>query len=205
MPDHVRAATLIAMTTVVAAMASANAETITVKSPGGSNVVTIDSDKLTYSVSRNGKVIIEPSPLGLNLDIGTIGPGAKLTGRTGGNVNDTYDIVVGKARSAPDRYTHADLAFTAAGKPFNFHLLVRAYDDGVAFRYTLPEQAGLKTVKVKSETTQFNFAKDYDCWGANMGRFDTSFEAEYDQTKACLLYTSPSPRDATLSRMPSSA
>ena len=26
-----------------------------------------------------------------------------------------------------------------------------------------------------------------------------------DQTGACLLYTSPSPRDATLSRMPSSA
>jgi alpha-glucosidase len=187
MTDPVRAATLIAMTTVVAAMASANAETITVKSPGGSNVVTIDSDKLTYSVSRNGKVIIEPSPLGLNLDIGTIGPGAKLTGRTGGSVNDTYEIVVGKARSAPDRYTHADLAFAAAGKPFNFHLLVRAYDDGVAFRYTLPEQAGLSAVKVKSETTQFNFAKDYDCWGANMGRFDTSFEAEYDQTKASKL------------------
>ena len=86
MTDHVRAATLFAMTTVVAAMASASAETITVKSPGGANVVTIDSDKLTYSVSRNGKPIIEPSPLGLNLDIGTIGPGAKLTGRTGGSV-----------------------------------------------------------------------------------------------------------------------
>ena len=29
--------------------------------------------------------------------------------------------------------------------------------------------------------------------------------AEIDQLKVCLLYTSPSPRDATLSRMPSSA
>ena len=28
---------------------------------------------------------------------------------------------------------------------------------------------------------------------------------EYDRTVGCLLYTSPSPRDATLSRMPSSA
>ena len=27
----------------------------------------------------------------------------------------------------------------------------------------------------------------------------------FDQTEPCLLYTSPSPRDATLSRMPSSA
>ena len=29
--------------------------------------------------------------------------------------------------------------------------------------------------------------------------------AEYDFYRGCLLYTSPSPRDATLSRMPSSA
>ena len=30
-------------------------------------------------------------------------------------------------------------------------------------------------------------------------------DREFDELKACLLYTSPSPRDATLSRMPSSA
>ena len=30
-------------------------------------------------------------------------------------------------------------------------------------------------------------------------------EKDIDKLKACLLYTSPSPRDATLSRMPSSA
>ena len=31
------------------------------------------------------------------------------------------------------------------------------------------------------------------------------FKASYDKANSCLLYTSPSPRDATLSRMPSSA
>ena len=34
---------------------------------------------------------------------------------------------------------------------------------------------------------------------------ETRVEGWIDQRKACLLYTSPSPRDATLSRMPSSA
>ena len=33
----------------------------------------------------------------------------------------------------------------------------------------------------------------------------TAVYAPIDQSKHCLLYTSPSPRDATLSRMPSSA
>jgi alpha-glucosidase len=184
MPDHVRAATLLALTAAIAASPSAWAATVTVKSPDGRNAVTIDGDKLTYAVSRDGKSIIEPSPLGLNLDIAAIGPGAKLTGHAETSARDTYDIVVGKARSAPDHYNQSDLAFAANGKPLNFHVLVRAYDNGVAFRYAVPEQAGVGAFKVMNETTQFNFARDYDCWGANMGRFDTSFEAEYDQTKA---------------------
>ena len=34
---------------------------------------------------------------------------------------------------------------------------------------------------------------------------DRPYELEVDTASTCLLYTSPSPRDATLSRMPSSA
>ena len=35
--------------------------------------------------------------------------------------------------------------------------------------------------------------------------FDKAYEIETELERSCLLYTSPSPRDATLSRMPSSA
>jgi alpha-glucosidase len=181
MADPIRAASLFVLSALAA---SAGAATLTVASPDGRNLVTIDSDKLTYAVSRDGKRVIEASPLGLKLDIGAIGPGAKLSGHTERSVKDTYDIVVGKARSAPDHFNESALAFAANGKAPQFQLLVRAYDDGVALRYAVPEQAGLSSFKIRSEDTQFNFAKDYDCWGANMGRFDTSFEAEYDKTKA---------------------
>ena len=37
------------------------------------------------------------------------------------------------------------------------------------------------------------------------GRILQEFELSKDDCNCCLLYTSPSPRDATLSRMPSSA
>ena len=40
---------------------------------------------------------------------------------------------------------------------------------------------------------------------AAYGDLGTFFPSEDNQYKDCLLYTSPSPRDATLSRMPSSA
>ena len=45
-----------------------------------------------------------------------------------------------------------------------------------------------------SDCDDFGCAESVDCEGTDTGEADT-----------CLLYTSPSPRDATLSRMPSSA
>ena len=50
---------------------------------------------------------------------------------------------------------------------------------------------------------------DFGNWtllGKTLERVKASiFDAPIISTNACLLYTSPSPRDATLSRMPSSA
>lgn len=186
MPPRLLSARLIAQAVAALAVSagSAHASNLTIASPDGRNVVTVDTDKLTYAVSRAGKQIITPSPLGLQLDITQIGAGAVTSGHTEATVSDTYTIVVGKAASAPDHYNQSTIAYTTADKKLKFNLIVRAYDNGVALRYAIPEQAGVTDLKVMNEATQFNFAKDYDCWGANMGRFDTSFEAEYDKVKA---------------------
>ncbi|MET0264130.1 MAG: glycoside hydrolase family 97 N-terminal domain-containing protein, partial [Duganella sp.] len=90
----------------------AQADTISVRSPDGRNVISIDSDKLSYAVQRDGQPLIVSSPLGLQLNTGTLNgtisgalkAGARLTGRETTSVRDTYDIVLGKARSAPDHY-----------------------------------------------------------------------------------------------------
>ena len=39
--------------------------------------------------------------------------------------------------------------------------IFRAYDDGVAFRYFVPADAGLKTLNVRAEETEFTFGGDY--------------------------------------------
>ena len=182
MSPHPLAASILVLTAAV--VAPAGAQPVTVASPDGRNIVTIDSDKLSYTVTRNGKPIIAASPLGLVLDSVVLGAGARLTGQTASSVNDTYHIVVGKAASAPDHYNQSDVAFTAGDKGFKFNIVVRAYDNGVAFRYAVPEQAGLSTVTVRTEATEFRFARDFDCWGSNVGRLDSSFEVEFDNVKA---------------------
>ena len=49
--------------------------------------------------------------------------------------------------------------------------------------------------------------KEEDALAAAARSFEEEFKADLDAVKAggCLLYTSPSPRDGLLSRMPSSA
>ena len=49
----------------------------------------------------------------------------------------------------------------------------------------------------------FEIHGDQETFNLHQMLYEKTFESEY--FKACLLYTSPSPRDATLSRMPSSA
>ncbi len=167
----------------------AHADTVTATSPNGRIAIAVDAGQagLSYSVSLDGKAIITPSPLGLNLDIGSLGGPAQLVGQHANSADTTWAPVAGKASLVHDHYNEVNLALQDA-KGLNYHIIARAYDDGVALRYVVPQQNGIGEVKVMSENTQADFAADYDCWGANMGRYDTSFEAEYDMVKASKIH-----------------
>src|SRR4029078_7491404 len=58
---------------------------------------------------------------------------------------------------------------------------VRAYDDGVAFRYLLPAQSAAKTVSVERELTEFNYPKDATLYPLIVDGFQSSYEDEYQQ------------------------
>jgi alpha-glucosidase len=48
----------------------------------------------------------------------------------------------------------------------------------------VPADAGLATLAVRREETEFTFAADYGCHGFGIGRFDSSHEGEFDPIKA---------------------
>ena len=176
-----------AMSASVGAAGSVAAETVTVASPNGRVAITVDhgAGGLTYAVSVDGKPVIVPSPLQLNLDIAQLGGASQWLGHVETSVDTTWQPVVGKTAVAGDHYNQSDVALqTSDAKALKYDIIVRAYDNGVALRYAVPEQAGVADFQVKNEGTEFHFAGDYDCWGANMGGFTTSFEGEYDQVKA---------------------
>ncbi len=57
----------------------------------------------------------------------------------------------------------------------------RTYDDGVAFRYFVPDQPSLKELRILNESTRFNFAKDASTFSLISRGFQTSNEDDYHE------------------------
>jgi alpha-glucosidase len=105
------------------------------------------------------------------------------------SVDRRYDPVVGKASHVADRHSQAIVHLARAKDGVSFDLIARAYDDGVAFRLMVPQQAGINTLDVYWETTGFYFPRDYGCWGADSGRYENSHETEFDPVQASHIWS----------------
>ena len=115
---------------------------------------------LRYAVEFRGKPMIAESTLGLELEgQPALGPGMQNSGAETGAADETYTIPVGKTSSVRNHYNslHADYE-DATGRKLQIE--VRVFDDGVAFRYMVPEQPALKQVRIAAEDTDFSFVKD---------------------------------------------
>jgi alpha-glucosidase len=179
---------LTAATLFGGAAASALAAEQVATSPDGQTEIRLSdaNGQASFTLKFKGQTLITPSPLGLVLDKGgTLSRGVSIVGATTRTVDQTYDLVAGKARTVRDRFSETTVEFLeTGGLQRRLKVIARAYDDGVAFRYVLPDQPKLAGVAVRGEETRFDFAGDDSCWALNLGRFGTSHEGEYDAIKA---------------------
>ncbi len=130
-------------------------------SPDGSIRVRIDEDASHFSITRHGESVIASSPLGLDLDGASPLNGLLLETRKDINVERTIPLLATKASVALDHYRGTTLVFREQqGDKRRLFLDLRAYNDGVAFRYRLDE-AG--PVRLRGERTTFVPAGDPTC------------------------------------------
>ena len=144
--------------------------------------------KLAYSISRDGVPVIAQSPLGLSTSDGTLdGNSLQVKGVDRKAVNEVYLPVAGKASRVADHYNQIELQLTGKSTPMKLNLIARAYNDGIAIRYVLPQQPQAKDLDILVELTGFHFPMDYKCWGFNPGRYENSHEGEFDALRSSLI------------------
>ena len=136
----------------------------TIASPDGSQVI---SFKLTrgvpiYSVSYKGDTILADSRLSLTLDESQLDSDFRIIGTREVSKNGEWTPVVGSRSSYPDAYNERVVQLSSSPKEGRrIDLVFRAYNEGVAFRYTVPKQEGLTRFEIKSENTEFQFTADH--------------------------------------------
>ena len=170
--------------------APAAAQELRLASPDGKlEIVVGDAGIPTYSVSYGGQKLIAASPLGLDIDKGgRLAYGLAVAGSSRRSGEDRYSLVAGKAKEVRDRYNELVVDYAEpAQSGRRMQIIFRAYDDGAAFRYRIPVQAQTAAANVMGEMTRFDFARDFQCWGSNLGKFGTSHETEFDPVRASML------------------
>ena len=119
---------------------------------------------LYYAVTRNNQPILNPSALGLAFAGETtpaMGSLALVNARQRER-NATWTAVWGKSSEVVDRFRELTVRLQETHRPQReLAVIFRAYDDGVAFRYFLPEQAVLARGNSLRDLTEFNFAADW--------------------------------------------
>ena len=126
----------------------------TLKSPDGKLNTDISvGNVIEYSVSHNGDLMLDKSPLSMKLSGGqTFGLSSKLSGSFTKSVNQEIDATIYKRKKIKDNYNELTLKFKEG-----FSVVFRTYNDGVAYRFI----ANLKkSFNVESEQAVFNFPAD---------------------------------------------
>jgi alpha-glucosidase len=157
--------------------------------PGGGLAIAVSDDHgLECRVAVRGKTVLASSPLGLEFEGGvTLGPAAVITKTARAQHDGQWENRFGANRFVRDRWREMHLTLEERGaRRRMFGLIVRAYDDGVAFRYELPESNGLGRFVLTNELTEFRFADDYRCWA---GGESPSAETRYPETKLSAIST----------------
>ncbi len=143
------------------------------RSPDNNLEVIIQLSKeseLSYSFKAGNRLLIDNSLLGYMVENKSTIPSAgwKLENLKQNSVSSLWEPVWGKRALVPEKYNELILDFQGSDTSVlhSLRLEVRAYDDGVAFRYSIPSSEKNIATAI-AELTNFNFAGDYTAWFYN--------------------------------------
>ena len=118
---------------------------------------------LCYTVSGNGRILLEESGLGLACETIDLSYGLAIKSATPVKAATTsYRLLTGKRLVNNAAYQERTYKLTNEFG-YNLDLEVRAFNDGIAFRYVLPD-VSVEPIHVMNETTSFNLPQPGKAW-----------------------------------------
>ena len=144
-----------------------SAKDVLVSSPDGAVTVTVGvkNNQPYYTMNYHSKIIVLPSHLGFQVDNGNIGSHVKMTGKQYASKDETWSQVWGEDELVRNHYNELTVSFQEqTGAKMKMDVQFRVFNDGIGFRYILPEKIKGEKYCVQEELTEIALAHDAKAW-----------------------------------------
>jgi alpha-glucosidase len=182
---------LIILSVLIPAYSQAQ-QPVSVASPDGSVSVRLTiqeklepnpaGERLYYSVLFHGKQVILDSPMGLEFrNMAPLAANLKILNTDRKSIREEYQPVIDKNSNVLNHCNELLVELQEKGEyGRKLNIIFRAYNDGVAFRYELPDQPHIENFNLTSERTHFRFADNHQIWAADYGGFVSHQEMPFN-------------------------
>lgn len=142
-----------------------------------------DDEAFTYSVYMDGQLLVGPSAIRLEfLNQDDFGEALRMEFLSESFQDESWKPLWGKSAEVRNHYREYIYRLSERKQDARYlDWIIRVYDDGVAFRYSFPEDSGFGDFKLTQELCQFNLDPSSRVWATNHEHYYSSQEHTYDE------------------------
>ncbi len=166
-----------------------------VTSPDGNIILNfrIENGKPYYSVDFNKQPAIMPSAMGLVLaDDDTISLDLSVVAEDRETIDKTWEQPWGAQRQVRNQYNEYRVTCENRSNNRTLKIIFRVFNDGIGFRYVIPQQENLGEFVIMDELTEFVLPADHQAWWIPAYR-DNRYEYLYTKSALSTLDTVHTP------------
>jgi alpha-glucosidase len=153
-------------------------------SPDGSITVVIEGNgdgHALYSVTRKGKLVLAPARLGFLLtDSYAMVRDFGFVDQSSATGDENWEQPWGERRFIRNHYNELFVRFAQkSGLKRMMGVRFRIFNDGIGFRYEIPDQPNLKVMNIAEELTEFDVASPGTAWwitGGDWNRYEQIYQ-----------------------------
>lgn len=155
---------------------------ISLNSPDGYIIFSFKlvNKSMLYNVTYKGKTIVDYSSLSLKFDKDNFENNLKINKPVFRDTTEDYELIVGKAKKVHTHYKEVTIPIEETNSSFRkINLVVRAFNDGIAFRYVFLKNENEQNFTLLDENTTFKLAGDPQVHALLLPNYTSSHEGHY--------------------------
>ena len=123
----------------------------------------VENGQAFYRVKKENKSVTDWSRLGIKLEDGNdIGSDLRVINIARESIKNKWYPFIGEKDEIEDNYKK--LSIDISNNSINYEIIFRVYNDGISFKYIVPNQEALLSYNIIDEYTEFNLSSKDTAW-----------------------------------------